>query len=692
MFSNTLLFYCHASQLEIGAYKECVNSLSQAVAYSKGSGSKKIPYWLALLAYARRSYGDLAASAKLAWEAMHVLNDPTFLPQNRSKASLEKLVREYEELDDVPVYVEGEFDDIDRAKLLLCVEFSAFYNTQIGTNDLRVLGQEKYGFTNEEIIEISDWYRCVGLISSFKQNNVDIWHQLHFTWPSANRGQLMQSDAGAVRRIYRRLTILYECKKLKPQYRAEAIHNPYGWYATIAPEMVKNSLSRMQESFSLIEGNLKYSSYQNRHLWEMALAHESLGDFKLFNHYTNRMLAIKYDSEALQDQKAVGYQQQTFAALYAALNNLDSQKMHEYYNKLINMQELFPDTKAKFPSGGWEWNGKKIMAFNACLEEDWNTAISILKDFLYPFSARGLEGLLFPGWTHIEAFHSQMIEAIIMIYVHQEEKGEVDPIHGKALAGIRKTIEMIAKFNPGTFRCGLQVYVARITLLLKDRPFKDVFAKLEEALEYSIELEVLPTSTALLKAEIARWEGNVDALGKLIGEYETMEFKYQAGLQKRTLEKLKSGELKAVEMEFVPEVVELILTDDEKLAMLKKEMKSAKQQVKEIMASGTDEELVIARAHAKAIRVSIKEMEKAIAEQSKTTIDQAKVDELKAKIADAQARQEQAFDDEDDDAEEAAIAEAKALRAELEGLLGGATSIPKKKLIDATNKDAEINK
>ena len=51
---------------------------------------------------------------------------------------------------------------------------------------------------------------------------------------------------------------------------------------------------------------------------------------------------------------------------------------------------------------------------------------------------------------------------------------------------------------------------------------------------------------------------------------------------------------------------------------------------------------------------------------------------------------EQAFDDEDEDAEEAATLEIKKYRAELEALTGG--SIPKQKLEDAKKTDAEINK
>ena len=63
-------------------------------------------------------------------------------------------------------------------------------------------------------------------------------------------------------------------------------------------------------------------------------------------------------------------------------------------------------------------------------------------------------------------------------------------------------------------------------------------------------------------------------------------------------------------------------------------------------------------------------LKKKIEEGAKTTeVDQAKIDELKAKLADAQARQSQAFDDDDDDAEEAADAEIKILLKSLKSLL-----------------------
>ena len=63
---------------------------------------------------------------------------------------------------------------------------------------------------------------------------------------------------------------------------------------------------------------------------------------------------------------------------------------------------------------------------------------------------------------------------------------------------------------------------------------------------------------------------------------------------------------------------------------------------------------------------------------------------MKKKLAEANARQLQAFDDDDDEAEEAAMEEMERLTAELEALSKG-KSIPKQKLEDAKKKDSELN-
>ena len=82
----------------------------------------------------------------------------------------------------------------------------------------------------------------------------------------------------------------------------------------------------------------------------------------------------------------------------------------------------------------------------------------------------------------------------------------------------------------------------------------------------------------------------------------------------------------------------------------------------------------------------MKELKKKMENGGETKVDQEKIEELKAKIADAQERVNQAFDDDDDEAEEAATIELRALGKELTALTGGA-SILKKKLQDAKRKD-----
>ena len=124
---------------------------------------------------------------------------------------------------------------------------------------------------------------------------------------------------------------------------------------------------------------------------------------------------------------------------------------------------------------------------------------------------------------------------------------------------------------------------------------------------------------------------------------------------------------------------------------LEEALKNIKTEIKEAAASNDDDALVLARIKAKELKKEKKALKKKMeSAEDNNEIDQAKLDEIKAKIADAKARQDQAFDDDDDEAEEAAIAEIQALGKELASLTGG-TSIPKKKLQDAQKKDSIHN-
>ena len=153
----------------------------------------------------------------------------------------------------------------------------------------------------------------------------------------------------------------------------------------------------------------------------------------------------------------------------------------------------------------------------------------------------------------------------------------------------------------------------------------------------------------------------------------------------------REGELKAVALDFVPENLDpstKVLTDQEQLAQIEQAILDAKA---EMATASNAEANNAARAKAKALKKEKKALQKKINEAGNAkVVDQAKIDEIKTKIADARARQNQAFDDDDDDAEEAAAAEVNALLAQLEALNTG-KSIPQQKLEDAKKIDAEIN-
>ena len=76
----------------------------------------------------------------------------------------------------------------------------------------------------------------------------------------------------------------------------------------------------------------------------------------------------------------------------------------------------------------------------------------------------------------------------------------------------------------------------------------------------------------------------------------------------------------------------MLMSDDEKLAKLKEDLKVAKQEIKDVGKSGTEDEMTEARANAKAIKVQIKKLQKEIEHKAKPTVDQAKIDELNARL------------------------------------------------------------
>ncbi len=211
--------------ISIGAHKETANSLGQAVAY--GKDSPKMPYWLALLAKVRLDIGDWGNCEKLTFQALKIMDDDDFKPQVRSDLALEKLKREFGEFDDAPSNTDIEFSDLDKARTLLC--FMISYRTGSSSNGywLKKEIMKDYNLSEEDMLYVTDWYVYSGLISSYKQNNIDLWTYIHGCWPRNNRNYLVQTDPEACRRIYRRITILAQNERVSPSIRLEVIRRCY---------------------------------------------------------------------------------------------------------------------------------------------------------------------------------------------------------------------------------------------------------------------------------------------------------------------------------------------------------------------------------------------------------------------------------------------------------------------------------
>lgn len=373
--------------------------------------------------------------------------------------------------------------------------------------------------------------------------------------------------------------------------------------------------------------------------------------------------------------------------MFVCLITLDLEGCRAMVDNLLNMGKVFPNTTRPFPDDFSKYFASLYLNYAECFEGNWEKAMKMCK-VQYGTSSRGINGTLLPVNPHLECSQAFLILPTLMIFERIKGEPDADPIFGKALFAFRQQIEMFARVNPGTFRCGLQVYAAQITLALKDRPFEKTFTKLISTLEYAIEIDCLPLDVLLLKAEVARWKGDVANLSNVVTELETIGYNYQFEIQKLFLTKLKSGKLKAVDLSFVPEKPkEEELSDQEKLLELEEAIKNAKIAMNDAYAADDEEAANMARTTAKELKKEMKALKKKMESEAEAQVDQAKIDELKFKIAEARKRVNQAFDDDDDEAEEAAAAEVRALGKELAALTGGA-SIPRKKLQDAKKNDA----
>ena len=460
-----------------------------------------------------------------------------------------------------------------------------------------------------------------------------------------------------------------------------AVGRTHIWYVMIAPEMIKDNLERLQNSLELIEGNIKYYTAQTFINFLLSFSHNSLGNMKLYLHYADKAIAVPIDSESLDDQKAQQYELAQFGIVMSRVTIGDFTTARACIDKVLNMSNIFPNAQAEFPAPVRRHNCHRFLALICALEEEWELSMQSLRiafeqEAFWNFS-------ILPFFTHINFFSVTIVNAALILYERNKQLNNDDTkFLKKLLLDIRGKLDMFGKALPGTHRCAGTAFSARITLALQDRSFGNELEKLEKALAYTEELDCLPLDVIILQCDIARWKGEIEALNSAIKKIESIGYHLVAKTQKRILKKLQSGELSAVDLSFVPdnkgkeEIVEL--SDQEKLEQLEQAITEAKAEMNNADAAGDEEAALAARKKAKALKKEKKELKKRIETGGSTSVvDQAKIEEIKSKIADAKERRNQAFDEDDDDAEEAAATEVRLLGKEL-AKLTGSTPIPKK--------------
>ena len=95
----------------------------------------------------------------------------------------------------------------------------------------------------------------------------------------------------------------------------------------------------------------------------------------------------------------------------------------------------------------------------------------------------------------------------------------------------------------------------------------------------------------IIECEIAKWKGDINGLSSGIEKLKAVQYGMHVNAYTKILEKLKTGELKAVDLSFAPEkpVEEVVeLSDQEKLAELEQAILDAKAEMAAAGAAGDE--------------------------------------------------------------------------------------------------------
>ena len=678
----SLLEVAAKKAIQIGALKEAVNCLAQALAVGKEHANR--PLWLGLLSYAKYQIGETIKGAHLALDGLELLGDETLLPQKHTQLSVDMLVREYGECDDVPkkTNVEGipPLQEARRYLLLACARGSS--NIWSPESIIPRI-KKKYDLDDQDMYLQSEWWTFTALLQAYQEGDIDAWADLHCDMAQAFNRSTEKPDQG--RQICRKCQTLSADTRLKPHLRSRCISQPMLWYPAIAPEFVKNQMAFLDSSYELVKGNMKYANYAYNHLGRLVGSAESIGDINLSHVYRKRLLTIKCDTEALEDQKFQIASGNVFAECQGNLLSANLRGMADLDDKLATQEKKF-NRKSFFRFMVLHYKG-----YLSLLHDDYDTA----KLYIEKSGVKSAVGFLGQFNTHVEFFFSWAVDtALIMSKQNPQDEDWKD-----ILRTARTRYEMFETKIPGTFRISGPAWVAEISLTLKDRAVKKMVEKIEKAIEYGEELDCLPVDVAIAKLFFSKYKNDKDGVKQLIATFEKMGHKLRQLHAERILKEMESPDWVPIDLEFVPQGE--MSPNEIKLAEIEKQLYDARAEAKAAAAAADRSRVQAARASVKQLKKEKKRLEKEIEEEKNNQSNsgnEAEIQALQQQISDAQARATEAEENDDEDAEEAAYAEMDELLAKLEVLKKGAQtpgkpeiSKTKQNLEEAKQIDAEIS-
>ena len=98
--------------------------------------------------------------------------------------------------------------ELDRAKMLIAINMGDALFNEVNIHDFKNAMMEEYGFNEDDLQYISEWYMHYGLLAAFKFNEIDLWTFYQSKWPLRNSNYLAQHEPEVCSRIYRRIVLL----------------------------------------------------------------------------------------------------------------------------------------------------------------------------------------------------------------------------------------------------------------------------------------------------------------------------------------------------------------------------------------------------------------------------------------------------------------------------------------------------